>query len=394
MNIYSIFIKYFSKKKSKKVQLFFQIFICTFSVLIFVGMLLNLINKQRSIEKVTSLNNVKGNFCITGSSYEAAYKDQEEIVLELKKHSDEFNFCQFVNQADNEGLNQIYIDNALNKQINFSTYKGRNFEDSDFTIKYNEESVPIIISKRLEDRYPLDSEFKDRNTCFTDEFNYLRGGASFKVVGILDDTSSFWINDEVLLDKLNYFDVIIYPTNFSNMADFNPPNYFINLKSNINKYTEVKRDLEAIYPDISLNDSSLKDSFIKKLNDRIIELIFISVFTSILLVLSLFGFISIIQSINLLRKKEIGVYYCLGATTRNIIAFVLGEIFIISFSSMFLCYLLVSKLSNYLAINYEILFNSKTVIISVFVVLCYIVIAAIVAVKTILKKEPLDLIRN
>ena len=83
------------------------------------------------------------------------------------------------------------------------------------------------------------------------------------------------------------------------MADFNPPNYFINLKSNINKYTEVKRDLEAIYPDISLNDSSLKDSFIKKLNDRIIELIFISVFTSILLVLSLFGFISIIQSINL-----------------------------------------------------------------------------------------------
>ena len=61
---------------------------------------------------------------------------------------------------------------------------------------------------------------------------------------------------------------------------------------------------------------------------------------------------------------------------------------------MFLCYLLVSKLSNYLAINYEILFNSKTVIISVFVILCYIVIAAIVAVKTILKKEPLDLIRN
>ncbi|WP_175537435.1 ABC transporter permease [Clostridium sp. DSM 8431] len=351
-------------------------------------------DKEKSIEKVTSLNNIKGNFYTTESSYDIAYKNQEEIVSELKKYSSDFDFCQFVNQADGEGLNQLYIDINLNKQIKFSTDRGRDFDTEDFNINYNEEIIPIIISKRLEEKYPLNSEFKDINTSFTNEINYFNGGATFKVVGILDDSSSFWLNDEVLLDKLNYFDVIVYPTNFNNMLDFNPPCYFINLNSSIDKYDEIKRELEAIYPNISFNDSSLKDSFVKKLNDKIIELIFINVFTLILLVLSLFGFISIIQSINLLRKKEIGIYYCLGATTSNIIAFVLGEIFIISFSSMFLCYLLVDKLSNYLFINYEILFNSTTIIVSGIVILCYILIAAIIAVKTILKKEPLDLIRN
>ena len=394
MNIFNIFLKYFSKKKLKKVQLFIQIFTCTLSVLIFTGMLFNIINKRNDIENITPLTNIKGNLYIKDNdNYEIVDRDISSLISQLKSNSTNFDFCQFVNQFSDEEINQLYIDDNLNKCMNFSVCKGRALTNEDFKINYNEQAIPILVSSRLEDKYPLNSEFKDLKTSFTNEINYYNGGPSFKVVGILDDSSSFWINDEILLDKLNYFDVIVYPIDF-NKLNFNPPYYFINLKSNNNVYNDIKKQLEINYPNIVLKDSTLKDSFNDKLNNKIIELIFIGIFTIILLILSLFGFVSIIHSMQLLRNKEIGIHYCLGASVSNLLGFALLEIFTISISAICLCYLIINKFSNYLMLNYEILLNNKTFFISILTIASYILIASIAIIQILLKKEPIELIRD
>lgn len=394
MNILSIFLKYFSKKKIKKLQLFIQIFICTLSILIFTGMLFNIINKRNDIQSITSLSNIKGNFYIKDTNDDKSYNNNvSELVFQLKNQSNNFDFCQFVNQISDNEINQLYIDEDLNNCIKFSVCEGRSFNTEDFKIDYTEKTIPVLISSKLKDKYPIDSEFKDLTTSFTNEVNYDNGGPNFKVIGILDDSSNFWISDQILLDKLNYFDVIIYPTAF-NKLNLNPPNYFVNLKSNNTSFYDMKKELEIHYPGISFKDSSLKDMFNDKLNDKLVELIFIGVFTIILLILSLFGFISIVQSINLLRCKEIGIHYCLGATISNIVIFVLFEIFIICTSSIFLCYIIINKFSNYLSINYEILLNNKTFFISILIITIYISIALIIIIKTLLKNEPIELIRD
>ena len=192
------------------------------------------------------------------------------------------------------------------------------------------------------------------------------------------------------MDKLNYFDVIVYPIDF-NKLNINPPYYFINVKTDNYIYNYIKNDLEVRYPNILLKDNSLKDSFNNKLNNKIIELIFIGI---ILLLLSLFGFISIIYSMQLLRNKEIGIHYCLGASILNLLGFALLEIFAICISAMGICYLIVNKFSNYLMLNYEILLNNKTFFISIFTITVYTLIAFIVLIRSLLKKEPIELIRD
>lgn len=396
MNIIKIFFTYFKKDKLKKLKLFIQILICTISTLVFTGMLFNLNNKLDQIKKVTSLSNLKGNFYLnynTNSSIDTMDSDFNDIVLNLKQHSEDFDFCQFVNQCGIGESEQLYIDNNLNNIINFSVSKGRAFTDEDFNIDYDNDIIPILISSKLEDEYPVGSEFKSTDTMFTTEINYFNDGPTFKVVGILDDNTMFWINDDVLLDKLNYFDIIIYPTNFQKL-DGNPPCYLINLKSDNNIYSTLKASFENKYPNIQLIDSSLKDSFINKLQNKIIELIFIGIFTVVLLILSLFGFVSTIQSMILLRHKEIGIHYSLGGTLNNILMFILSEITLIIISATIICYICVYNFQDYLSMNYELLLNSSTFLIALIINCIYILIASIIITFSILKKDPIELLKD
>lgn len=390
MVIFQIFLKYFSKQMSKKYQLFIQIFICSISILIFTGMLFNIQNKLTEIKDITALSNIKGNINtdnITNDNYSKA-------VEELTNNSGDFNFCQFTIQPDGNNLTQLYIDYNLNQNIKFHSAKGRDFYKSDFNANYDKDTIPVIISKKLGNKYPLNSEFKERNTLFTTENNYLNGGATFKVVGVIDDNCKFWINDTSLVDTLNYFNVIIYPTNFKKLENIQVPYYFVNLKSHNNAFNELKKDLSSKYPKIKFVDSPIKQLFYDKLKDRIIELIFIGVFTSLLLLLSLFGFIAIIQSINFLRSKEIGIYYSVGSCMKHIIIFMLGEILIISISSISISYLIMYNFKSYLSMNCEILINSQTFFICLIVMAIYIFLSISINIITMLRKEPIDLIRN
>lgn len=395
MQIIHIFFEYLKKQRLKKIQMFIQIFVSTISVLLFMGIVLNINNKFNDIKNLTSISNIKGNFYLDTKYDEnnESDKDIDELITNMKNYNEDFEFCQFSNQSSIGDSTQLYVDENLTKNIDFAVYKGRTFNSKDFNIDYNTETIPILVSKKLENKYPIDSVFNDTNTSFTNENNYLSGGATFRVVGILDDKSSFWINDDILVDKLNYFDVIIYPTNFKVLGN-NPPNYFINIRSNENIYNNLKNSIELKYNKIKLVDSSLQKSFINKLNNKIIELIFIGIFTIVLLILSIFGFISIIQSIILLRSKEIGIHYSFGASQKNILGFILAEILLITLFSICTCYMFTTKLKDYFMINYEVLLDSNTFLISTVVILCYIFVAISVTAMTILKKDPIKLLRD
>lgn len=395
MEIIYIFFEYLKKQKFKKIQILMQIFVATISVILFMGVVLNINNKLMDIKNLTSMSNIKGNFYLNAKYDEnnESDKDINELITNMKTYNEDFEFCQFSNQSSMGDSTQLYVDENLIKNIDFPLYKGRNLNSKDFNIDYNSEVIPILVSKKLENKYPIDCVFNDTKTSFTNENNYLSGGATFRVVGILDDKSNFWINDDILVDKLNYFDVIIYPTNFK-VLGYNPPNYFINIKSNENKYINFKNSIELKYNSIKLVDSSLQKAFVNKLNDKIIELIFIGIFTIVLLILSLFGFISIIQSSILLRSKEIGIHYSLGASLKNICGFILAEILLISLFSIFTCYIFTTKLKDYFMINYEVLLDNNTFVISTVVILCYIFIVILVAAMTILKKDPIKLLRD
>ncbi|WP_252238766.1 FtsX-like permease family protein [Clostridium sp. VAP51] len=393
MNIFKVFFTYFKRKKLKKLQLFIQIFICTISTIVFTGMVFNITNKLSQIKDVTSIYNIKGNFYSNYTDSNTESIDMNNLVSDLKNHPDDFDFCQFLKQGSVGEPTQLYIDNSLNNIIDFSVCKGRSFVNEDFDIDYNKNIIPILISRNLEHTYPLNSEFKYIDTLFTDEVNYLNEGATFKVIGVLDDSNMFWINDTALVDKLNYFDIIIYPTNF-NRLNYTPPYYLINIKSSKNVYSPFKNFLEEKYPQIKLIDSSIKEAFLNKLQNKIIELIFIGIFTTVLLILSLFGFISIIQSMILLRHKEIGIHYSLGGSLNNILSFILLEIFIITASSTFISYLFINKLKISISINYEILLTNSTFFISLIINLIYILIATTIVTFTILKKDPIELLKD
>lgn len=391
MDIIYIFLKWFTKHKFKKIQMCIQILISIICTLIFIGMTLNINNKLNEIKNLTSISNIKGDFYSNNST--DINKNMDTLIEEMKNQTNKFDFCQFSNQSNIDGQTQLYVDEQLIKNINFSVYKGRTLNNKDFSINYNKECIPILISKKLESKYPLNSEFKYKNTSFTNENNYLTGGATFKVIGILDDNSKFWINDLILVDRLNYFDVIIFPTNFKAL-EYTTSTYFINIKGDANSYNSFKKSMELKYNNIKFIDPSLKKAFIDKLNDKIIELIFIGMFTLVLLTLSLFGFISIIKSTILLRTKEIGVHYSLGASQTNVICFVLLEILLISSSCLLICYLCIFKLKDYFIINYELILDGNTFLISTIIIIIYILISIIDVAITLLKKEPIELLRN
>jgi ABC-type antimicrobial peptide transport system permease subunit len=393
MSIIDIFFKYCTKQKLKKLQMFTQIFLAVISSLIFIGMIQNINNKLNEIKNMTSISNIKGGFYYgSNDTVDFHLKVENNLINDMKSQENDFEFCQFLVQLGLGEPDQIYIDNNLNKNINFPVCKGRTFIDEDFNIDYHNNSIPILVSSKLESEYPLNSEFKLPQTYFTDENNYLNGGANFKVIGILDDNSKFWTRDQILVDKLNYFETIIFPTSF-NLPDRFPPFYFIKIKSDESVYNDFKNSIELKY-NIKLVDSTLKKGFINKLDDKIIELIFMGSFTIVLLTLSLFGFISIIQSTILLRSKEIGIHYSLGGSQKNILLFIISEILLLSFLSIAICYLIFYQLNDYFMINYEILFDKTTFLVTTAIILIYILIAIFITSKTVLKKDLLVLLRE
>lgn len=397
MTILNIFFQYLKKQKLKKLQMFLQIFISLACVLLLIGMILNINNKLTEIEELTSIDNIKGNFLIDNE-----YNSDPEIISNnLKNLTSDINkfnkikFNQFSVQAGLGSGYDIYIDSNMNDSIKFPIIKGRNFDKNDFKLDYEDKEtiIPIIISKNLEQKYPLNSEFKTKNNLFVNENNYINGGSTVKVVGILDNSAKFWLDDTILVDKLNFFDVIIYPLDFQKIPQI-ISQYFINLNCSKDEYNNIKKEIEAKYPGIKLKDSDLKALFFDKLEDKIIELIFISIFTIVLLITSLFGFISIIHSIILMREKELGVYYCLGASKKNILLFILMEIVIISLLAAFICYISIYKFKDYFMYNFEVLLNKNTFLISLVIISLYILISNLVVSITILKKEPVELIKN
>lgn len=95
-----------------------------------------------------------------------------------------------------------------------------------------------------------------------------------------------------------------------------------------------------------------------------------------------------------MREKELGVYYCLGASKKNILLFILMEIVIISLLAAFICYISVYKFKDYFMYNFEVLLNKNTFLISLVIISLYILISNLVVSITILKKEPVELIKN
>ena len=399
MYAFKIFYQYFKRDKGKKILYFIQIFISIIVTLVFVGMLMNIKYKFDEISEITNINNIKGNININKTFSEN--KSIEEVNTMLKQFDSDmekaniFEYSRFMLTNNNIAHNNLYVDYNLNKNIHFSVSEGREFEIEDFNLNPNKNIIPILISENLSHIYPLNSEFKYKDSIFTNEDNYQDGGATFKVIGVLGDECKFWIEDTILLDTLNYFDIIIIPIDFSKIENIETQ-YFISMNSelNYNHYSDFKEQIEDEYKDIDLVDSDLKTLFNEKLKGKIVELIFIGVFTIVLLVLSLFGFIAINQSSLISRRKEIGIHYSLGATPFSIVKIITLEIWTMCFVAMFISYALIIKFSDYIQMNYEILLNREVFEISIIIIVIYILIATIIPAVKIMKEKPIELIRN
>lgn len=395
MILFNIFLKFLNTKKSRKIQLSIQVFLCTTTLLIFVGMLLNIYYKYKDIANITNIINVKGNFNIQMNSnnitIDESYTLYSNIVQELKSHNDLFDFSQYAVHSEMNKPTKIYIDNNLNSNIKFPVYKGRTFDESDFD--NNPNIVPVLISKQLENTYPINSEFKLSQSMFTNEENYLTGGHNFKVVGVLDDSSKFWIKDTIFLDTVNYFDSIIFPIN-NKIKESKYTNYLINIKSNSYDYENIKAYIEKDFPQLKLVDSSLKNLFLNKLNEKIIELIFIGLFSIVLVILSLFGFLSVIQSNLLSRKKELGIHYCLGAPPHILLKYIIGEIIVITIIPFVLNYILFYNFKESLSLKYEIILDSRNLLITGVIILTYLLISISFTSINLLKKQPIEVIRD
>lgn len=391
-----------------------QLFIGFICFLIGISMLESTMNHDKIIKKVTDLNTL--HLFIEDIGPNSTSEKLLSFYNNLSKNDKIKNIGTFLNLnipfkelidsplIDNKkqsetGVNKVvFLDKNLLEWTKFEVKKGRGLNKNDVGSEPNE-IIPTLIGPALEEQFPLGTILSsgiadDRKMTIVDK--------KFVVVGILKENPVYWgggsstLANSILTNQTMFICPLQSEQNYGNQLITRLKTNML-IQSEENTSTEdvkktIHKNLESnkIYGSISTIKEQLEE--LKKISRPII--LFSLIFSSLILLLSIFGLIGVMLSSVVQRYREFGIRFSLGATITSLINLIIFEILVLALFAFSLALVIFYIAKNLISTPIAIDINIYIIIYSF--VLC-ISISFITSFGPILKLksiEPAQLIRG
>jgi ABC-type antimicrobial peptide transport system permease subunit len=384
-------LKNVSTNKLKNILNIFQLTISLFTIITLLGMIYNIKYKIDSVKEVASLETIKGSVDVQAVNEE---KDSENYRFNIipdylnKIYKEQQNYNDITigryQLASLGQTNMIRIDENFSSIINLKIYDGRSLEIKDFK-NLDNSSVPVIVSYDMKDKFPISSEFT---------VNTYPKPITCHVIGILNSDAKFWINDNILVDKLEKR--IIVPTN-----EFEEQYFYIAKSANKNNIANEKLQLNNKAANFNTKEfkvtnknNTINNLLDERLRQDVLKLFFLGMFCIVLLILVLIGVRSLFALQVIQRKKEFGIHYSLGGTAKDIFIIVVGEMLFDVLISVVFAMSIFKIVYKYLIITNSIMITNVMYVYSIIIVLLIVLFSIIFTLNKLLKTNAIELIRS
>lgn len=317
------------------------------------------------------------------NSKEYIYTCQTTYIVPMPVISEWNKFARWSKLSESDGnayyaAKHLIINKNNVKQFNIKIESGRDFNNEEYSLKYNQKVIPVILGYNYSKFYKVGDIIKS-----------LHDGRSLEVIGILERNQYMPYN---MMDKDRYANLDDYILATTYCYDSYGPMYDGLIDSNFILYNNNKSDLEIaesnnnikkLFKDkVGINiriepqekyitqELNASENQLKVLNAAsIILIIFLSV-TSIITKLSFID----------KRKKEFGVHVLSGGTLKDIAYMIYLETFVIIMIALYIFNIIVAY--RYGHIDYLIIFYIFIISMLISVVLTIVPIVKIMRFNT------------
>lgn len=298
----------------------------------------------------------------------------------------------------NLDIRKIYIDLPSAKLYRFKVQCGKSFSADDFK-NMNNNDIPILVGKDLEKVLPVNSELDMKHQVDYHKVVYTK----LKVIGILDASSIFWADNHASKNITGNLDnAVIIPFNGPNydIDDF-AMQYMIGTDMTIQCKDKLSRDKLMKYLTDKYGSSKCEFKFntVNEMirntyKDNAVWLAIIFAFAAMLLILSGIGLTGTILTYIDTRRREFGIRFAMGSTSKSLVTLIFGEVCIIFLVSDICSIVIYAVISLILPEGIIPAFNLIPALYSLILALALSIITAIAPIINILKSEPVNLIRG
>lgn len=387
-------IKSHTKQKNKSILILIQLFIASFCICIGLGLLELNISHITQVKSVFSTDTLCMNIDIATKG-EVLSKEQKTMLEELYKYIKNDNRVSSVGSYDigyiksdtsdrpdklYSNVKVIAIDNDLMNLFNNSKNIG--------TIKdYKNKSIPVLVGKKVKTIIPIGSSKIIKLNSGNKEYPVIVKGVIKKHTFSL--TSGF---GNIVSDSIEELDDTIIVVLSKDEPSLFKNQLLINLKNNVDD-DFFKKDLYKTLNKYNMVGSihNINDEINQYINRNKIPMMACIGISVILLILSSFGLLGVILSSIIRRKIEFGIRYSIGATPKNIMCLIVGEVLFLFLIGNFLGVMVAFILSLFTP---GISIGLFTIVISTSIMLIFCFLSSVIPAIKIIRMEPVKLINK
>lgn len=391
-----LLIKSIKKQGIKFKLVFFQLII----VFISLNFAFTLINKNLEIKN--NINNLmnKDNSALLRMAVNLQNKDSIKSINKIyeqisnnkmvDKIGSYYTKKVKINQSE---INAIFFNKGALDLYNINIRKGSN---KIFSYQKSQDEIPIIISNDLSKKWGVGNII----TVELFQNNQLKN-FKLKVIGITNSNAVFWnhrIGDQSSITSLKNSVIIPFDKQYfydeSIDSEMKSSHIVVTTKKtkDLNKFTTYFSKIN--YSGIMLDYIEVNE-LISQIYNRSKPWIVMTLTCSFLLsVLSFVGFIGILLSYINFRKREYGIRFALGSTSKELSRLVCGEISLSLIITNFISILVLLIINTIARIDLKTLLIIKSVIPSLIISFILVFITFLIYNFCILNKNIVDLIRG
>lgn len=335
-----LILKSIKKQNFKFKILLFQFIIVFLALNICFTLLISANNIKSNLAQLADMNNT------AMLSINKDCGDNEDILDNLNKKLGRIKQATGIDQVsryykdevfiDEEAINGIFLDAESMNVYNFEVEGSKEiFSEANGNIK-------VLLSEDLKNLYKI-------NDIIEIDYNNKFNG---QVIGYLSNNNNFWsdrIGDDKSLEKIKR--TIIIPFDKKCYYDKNLEYRMFNkiiIKLDEQSDTDV---LDAFEENRTINSYIYMKEFVDQIKNQNSQVIFImSIFSILIGILSLIGFIGVVISYTSFRNKEYAIRLTLGSTLKELSILICGEIGV-SISIAFLVAAVISIILNVLLLT-------------------------------------------
>ncbi|MCY6958349.1 FtsX-like permease family protein [Clostridium brassicae] len=295
-----------------------------------------------------------------------------------------------VNQNE---IDAVFLNKGALDLYNINISKGTN---KIFSYQKSQDEIPVLISNDLSNKWGL-------GTIITIELfqNNQPKNFKFKIIGITNKNAVFWnsrmgdkssitsLKNSIIIpfDKQYFYDEIVDFTMKANHTVVSTKKV-----QDLNKFTTYFSKI--IYTNTILDYIEVNELIAQIYNRSKPWIMMTLTFSFLLSVLSFIGFIGILISYITFRKKEYGIRFALGSTSRELSRLVCGEISLSLIITNFISILILIIINYITKMDLNSLLIIKSMIPSFIISFVLVSITFLMYKSYILKKNIVDLIRG